>query len=101
MRDTCDVGQEITTMRLVIAGRVQGVCFRDFAVREARALGLKGWVRNRSDGSVEAVASGPDDKIKAFVGKCTRGPTSARVTHIDMESVPPPSETDFVAKPTL
>lgn len=92
---------ETTTMRLVIAGRVQGVGFRDFATREARALGLKGWVRNRSDGSVEVVASGPDDKIKTFVGKCTRGPAAAQVTHIDMESAPPPSETDFVAKATV
>ena len=89
------------TMRLKIAGRVQGVCFRDFAVREARALGLKGWVRNRSDGSVEAVASGPDGKIKEFVGKCTRGPSAARVTHIDLERVDVPETGDFTTKPTL
>jgi len=95
------MSDDITTMRLVIAGRVQGVGFRAFAVREARALGLKGWVRNCPDGTVEAVVSGADDKVKTFVGKCTRGPTSAQVAHIDMESVAPPSETDFVAKATL
>ena len=92
---------DITTMRLKIAGRVQGVGFRDFAMREARALGLKGWVRNRSDGSVEVVASGPDDKIKTFVGKCTRGPTAARVAHIDLERVDVPETGEFTSKPTL
>ena len=92
---------EVTTMRLSIGGQVQGVGFRDFAVREARALGLKGWVRNRADGTVEAVVSGADDKVKAFVGKCMRGPSAARVAHIDMESVAAPTETDFVAKATV
>lgn len=91
---------EITTMRLIIVGRVQGVGFRAFAMREAQALGLKGWVRNRSDGSVEAVASGSDQAIKDFVGKCTRGPAAARVTHIDLERVDPPDEKGFVSKPT-
>ena len=91
---------EITTMRLVIGGRVQGVGFRAFVVREASALGLQGWVRNRADGTVEAVVSGDDGKVKTLIGKCTRGPASAHVTHIDMESVPAPSETTFVAKAT-
>jgi acylphosphatase len=47
------------------------------------------------------VASGPDDKIKAFVGKCTRGPLAAQVAHIDLERTEPPEETGFVFKPTL
>jgi acylphosphatase len=92
---------DITTMRLMIVGRVQGVGFRAFAMREAQALGLKGWVRNRADGSVEAVATGPTQAIKDFVGKCTRGPAAARVAHIDLESVESPEETGFVSKPTL
>lgn len=92
---------DITTMRLMIVGRVQGVGFRAFAMREAQALGLKGWVRNRADGSVEAVAMGATQAIKDFVGKCTRGPAAARVAHIDLESVEPPEETGFVSKPTL
>ena len=92
---------DITTMRLIIVGRVQGVGFRDFARREARALGLKGWVRNRADGSVEAVATGPTQAIKDFVGKCTRGPMAAQVAHIDLENMEPIDETDFVFKPTL
>lgn len=92
---------DITTMRLIIVGRVQGVGFREFARREARALGLKGWVRNRSDGSVEAVATGTTQAIKDFVGKCTRGPLAAQVAHIDLERTEPPEETGFVFKPTL
>jgi acylphosphatase len=92
---------EITTMRLMIVGRVQGVGFRAFAMREAQALGLKGWVRNRSDGSVEAVATGPTHAIKDFVGKCTRGPAAARVAHIDLERVDVPEEGEFTSKPTL
>ena len=92
---------DITTMRLMIVGRVQGVGFRAFAMREAQALGLKGWVRNRSDGSVEAVVSGSDQTIKDFVGKCTRGPAAARVAHIDLERTDPPAEAGFIAKPTL
>ena len=93
--------EDITTMRLVIAGRVHGVGFRAFVVREASALGLKGWVRNRADGTLEAVVSGADAQVKVMVGKCTRGPSAALVTHIDMESAPAPSEADFVAKATL
>jgi acylphosphatase len=92
---------DVTTMRLIIAGRVQGVGFREFARREARALGLKGWVRNRADGSVEAVVMGPTQAIKDFVGKCTRGPLAAQVAHIDLERTDLPEETDFVFRPTL
>ena len=94
-------GGEITIMRLTIVGQVQGVGFRAFARREAQALGLKGWVRNRSNGSVEVVAMGATQAIKEFVGKCTRGPAAARVAHIDLEATEPPEEEDFVFKPTL
>lgn len=91
---------DITTMRLSISGQVQGVGFRDFAIRQAIALGLSGWVRNRSDGSVEAVASGPTKAIEAFVAACGRGPRAALVSHIDLEPVDPPAEKGFVSKPT-
>lgn len=63
--------------RLVITGRVQGVGYRDWLVGEARALGLAGWVRNRRDGSVEAVAAG--DGVDALVERAWRGPVMARV----------------------
>lgn len=63
--------------RLVITGRVQGVGYRDWLVGEARALGLSGWVRNRADGSVEAVAAG--GAVDALVERAWRGPIMARV----------------------
>lgn len=63
--------------RLFITGRVQGVGYRDWLVGEAKALGLVGWVRNRRDGSVEAVAAG--DAVDALVARAWRGPMMARV----------------------
>lgn len=69
----------IETVRLRIEGRVQGVGFRAFVEREATALGLDGWVRNRRDGGVEAVVSGPADAVRELVRRCRIGPTAARV----------------------
>lgn len=63
--------------RLLITGRVQGVGYRDWLVGEARALGLSGWVRNRRDGSVEAMAAG--DAVDTLVERAWRGPALARV----------------------
>ena len=71
--------------RLRIRGRVQGVGFRYWAVGRARALGLRGWVRNRADGSVEAVAMGPQEAIHAFIAACRTGPRGARVDSLDVE----------------
>ncbi len=65
--------------RLVIEGRVQGVSYRWWAVQTARALGLDGWVRNRADGSVEALAIGPMDAVDRFVAACREGPPHAAV----------------------
>jgi len=95
------MSDDITTMRVVIGGQVQGVGFRDFVCREASGLGLNGWVRNRRDGTVEAVISGDDRKVKDLIQKCTRGPASARVTHIDLEKTNPPAEQGFSPRPTL
>jgi acylphosphatase len=67
-------------VHLVISGRVQGVCFRMYACDEARRLGLDGWVRNRSDGSVEAVAEGEEKPLVAFAAWCRRGPPHAVVS---------------------
>lgn len=72
-------------LRLRIRGRVQGVGFRHWAVGQARALGLRGWVRNRSDGSVEALAAGSRDSLDRFVIACRRGPGAARVVAVDVE----------------
>lgn len=70
------------SMRLVrffVTGRVQGVGFRAFLIREANALGLDGWARNRADGSVEALASGPEAAVAAFIEAARRGPAASRV----------------------
>lgn len=66
-------------VRMVISGRVQGVFFRQHALERARELGLRGYVRNLPDGSVEAVASGSKYAIEKFIAFCRRGPASARV----------------------
>jgi acylphosphatase len=72
-------------VRLMITGRVQGVGFRDFVEREARRLGLRGWVRNRRDGTVEAVLNGPAQAVDKAVEAIRRGPSSARVTAVDIQ----------------
>ena len=68
--------------RLFVSGRVQGVWFRAWMVKEANARGLNGWVRNRSDGSVEALVSGEASAVRSMVKAFYRGPTLARVDKI-------------------
>ncbi|HEX3164045.1 MAG TPA: acylphosphatase, partial [Pseudolabrys sp.] len=58
---------------VVVRGRVQGVGYRAFVEDEAHRLGLRGWVRNRRDGSVEAVFSGPRSEVEAAIDACRRG----------------------------
>ena len=64
---------------VMIRGRVQGVGYRYFVEREAQSRDLEGWVRNRRDGSVEAVFSGPAEAVTAMIAACRRGSSSARV----------------------
>lgn len=70
-------------IHLVIRGRVQGVYFRASAVREAKRLGLTGWVKNRQDSAVEVVAEGEEDQVKDFLAWAQHGPSTARVDKID------------------
>ena len=72
-----------TTIRVVIAGRVQGVGYRYWTARTARDLGLDGWVRNRRDGTVEAVFRGPGETIERMLTACRDGPEPARVDAIE------------------
>jgi acylphosphatase len=89
-------------LHLTIAGRVQGVGYRDWAMREARQLGLKGWVRNRRDGTVEALAVGPDEAVQLFVQSCHRGPSMARVNSVKVEPAQGiVGEIEFSQKPTV
>jgi acylphosphatase len=71
--------------RLVIAGLVQGVGFRYAFADEARARGLGGWVRNRLDGRVEALVSGPGPAVESMIAWARVGPPAARVSSVDVE----------------
>lgn len=73
------------TLRLVIHGRVQGVFFRDSMRREAQNLSVAGWVRNRSDGTVEAAVQGDPADVDAIVRWARRGPDRAQVERIEIE----------------
>lgn len=75
-------------MRYLVYGRVQGVGFRFFVQDEARRLGLAGWVRNRSDGGVEAVATGPAEKLRQLEDRLRVGPAAARVASLHCETLP-------------
>ncbi len=71
----------------VVKGRVQGVGFRWFAVRQAEALGLVGWVRNQDDGSVEVVARGSDASLRQMEDALRRGPAGARVVNLESTQI--------------
>lgn len=90
----------VTTKRVRVHGRVQGVFYRGWTVERARALGLSGWVRNRRDGSVEILAAGPDEAIDALVEQCRQGPPVAMVTEIDVEEAREPAPKGFEQRPT-
>lgn len=71
-------------VHLLVRGRVQGVYFRASAQREARRLGLTGWVKNRPVGFVEILAEGEEDGLKDVIGWANRGPSAARVERVDV-----------------
>lgn len=93
--------EDLTTLRLRIEGHVQAVGFRYYATLEARKLGLNGWIRNLSDGAVEALASGSTKAIEAFVAACMRGPPGALVKNVDLHNAEPPSEPGFHQLPSV
>ncbi len=72
--------------QVTIRGRVQGVGYRAWVEHRARAHGVEGWVRNRRDGSVEALFAGPEDVVVDMIALCRRGPVSARVDVVQDES---------------
>ncbi len=83
---------------LVITGRVQGVGYRDWMVQEARRLGVAGWVRNRGDGAVEALAYGETAAVQELLRACRRGPLLASVSRIEEEWADPPAEPGFIRR---
>lgn len=92
---------DITSLRFRIEGYVQAVGYRNYVIGEATRLGLDGWVRNRSDGTVEALASGPTKAIEAFFTACARGPEGARVANVEMHKAEPPAEKGFRRRPSV
>ncbi len=86
------MSEAIERVELVITGKVQGVFFRQSALGEAQRLGLLGYVRNLSDGSVEAVVEGAVEAVNAFEAWCRRGPIFARVEEVQARRGPPRGE---------
>lgn len=90
----------MTARRLVISGRVQGVGFRDWLLGEAIAAGLSGWVRNRADGTVEALLAGEAAAVARVAEACRVGPPAARVEEVAEEAAAPPAAPGFRRLPT-
>jgi acylphosphatase len=87
-------------MRLIVEGRVQGVGYRWWAVREAVALGLEGWVRNRRDGKVELLVIGEKGAMQRLAELCHEGPPGARVLRVDRSPAKDDGSQGFHERPT-
>jgi acylphosphatase len=90
----------MNSKRLIISGRVQGVGYREWMVRTARDLGVSGWVRNRLDGSVEALVAGDIAAVEEISRLCRRGPRMAQVVSIEEELADPPESFGFRQVPS-
>jgi acylphosphatase len=82
----------------VVAGRVQGVFFRDTARRRAEAAGVAGWISNRPDGAVEAVFEGEPDRVDELVEFCRHGPSRAEVANVEVIDEKPEGLTAFTVR---
>ena len=89
------MSNEPTRRHVVISGDVQGVSFRDETRKEAEQAGLAGWVRNRDDGSVEAVFEGDADAVDRLVEWCRSGPSSADVDDVEVTEAEAQGESGF------
>lgn len=89
------------TVHLRIEGRVQGVGYRAFVEREAIGRGLSGWVRNRRDGSVEAVLQGRSGTVDAMIELCRSGPPASRVDRVDVVGESVGALDGFEVRPTI
>ncbi|MDJ0948150.1 MAG: acylphosphatase [Alphaproteobacteria bacterium] len=87
-------------IRLRIEGRVQAVWYRGWTVDQAQARGLRGWVRNRPDGSVEALLIGSEDRVRDMVAACWQGPPAARVVNVVESAGEDDGTTGFRQRPT-
>ena len=91
-------------IHVIIHGRVQGVGYRAWTEHKAKLRGLSGWVRNRRDGTVEAVFAGPADAVEAMVADCNRGPRGSAVERVAQREAEPDEQpqagTGFAVRPT-
>lgn len=92
--------ESVKRVRVVVSGRVQGVWYRGWTVGEAPARGLRGWVRNRRDGTVEAVFEGAPGAVDAMVEACRSGPPAARVVAVETHPHDDPIAPGFHSRPT-
>ncbi len=92
--------RKLKTVRLSIAGGVQGVGYRVWATRVATGFGLRGWVRNRSDGTVEMLVTGADDAVAAMIDAAHQGPPAAYVSEVRVTDDQDDGSADFVSRPT-
>ena len=90
----------MTAVRVIVEGRVQGVGYRAWVSREAKSRNLNGWVRNRSDGSVEAVFAGDQVTVAAMVEACRSGPGLAVVSDVRQEPWPDQPPPGFSVRPS-
>ena len=74
--------EEKTRAHLLVSGRVQGVCFRAETQRAAKTFGVSGWVRNKRDGTVEAIVEGPKKDVISLINWCNTGPSFSRVDKV-------------------
>jgi acylphosphatase len=93
-------GMARRAVRVLIQGRVQGVGYRAWTEYAAIALGLKGWVRNRRDGSVEALFAGSAERVSEMVERCRQGPRSAAVKSVTVSEETADGLTGFTVLPT-
>jgi len=88
------------TVRLRITGRVQGVGYRFWMTRTAGNLGLRGWVRNRRDGSVEALVTGIPEAVAAMIEASRKGPFGSQVSDVTVAPAEDDGSVGFVSRPT-
>lgn len=89
------------SVQLVISGRVQAVGYRAWTIDTALRLGVRGWVRNRADRTVEVLAIGDDDAATAMIGACREGPPAARVIHVAISDAEDDGSQGFTGRPTV
>ncbi|HTH94728.1 MAG TPA: acylphosphatase [Rhodocyclaceae bacterium] len=85
MPNNLPTAADVAYRHLIISGKVQGVHYRASMVEEAQRLGIKGWVRNRRDGTVEAELAGNGEAVALLIAWARKGPAAARVDHVQIE----------------